>query len=507
MVSRKSGWTAAGGGLVALVLVLVAVAAVVRPWGGDADPAATMQPPLPPPPVPVLAAPTGAAPAPTAGGVSDAIDELVHGTELGGQVSAAVVDVATGQQLYGRDPDTPAIPASTIKLVTAATVLATRGPAHQLSTVALAGEEPGEVVLVGGGDPTLTAADPGFYPVGARLDDLAEQVRESLGDTPPRTVTVDSSLFSGPVHGPWDDDIPGSGYVGPITALMTDGGRIDPDPEQGQQPSQRWEAPDLAAGEAFAELLEVDPDEVTPGAAPAAVTAPETATAPPGQSPSVGPGDESAPGDGAPEPTQPGAELGRVESPPVLRLVEIMLGSSDNVMAEALARQVALARGEPATFEGAAAAMAAVLADLGVAADDSVIADGSGLSRDNELTATLLTELLAVSATSSTGEPAAPLAGMFAGLPVAGWSGTLADRYRAEDEDGQEAAEAGPGAGSVRAKTGSLNGVNALAGLVVTVDGRLLAFALLTNEVSVDVLEARAALDEIATELASCGCR
>jgi D-alanyl-D-alanine carboxypeptidase/D-alanyl-D-alanine-endopeptidase (penicillin-binding protein 4) len=487
-----------------LVLGLVSALAVVRPWAGSADPVLLPPPSAEPPPVAVLPAiADGDAPAPTADGVRAAIDELVRTAELGSAVSAAVVDPVTGEQLYGHRPGAPTVPASAIKLVTAATLLAAVGPAHQLSTVAVAGAETGEVVLVGGGDPTLAVTEEGFYPDAARLDQLAEQVRQSLGDTPVRKVTVDATLFRGPVHGPWSDDIIGGGFVAPITALMTDGGRVDPDPAQEQRPAQRWSAPDLAAGEAFAGLLGLGADTVTRGEAPPPPAAPGTPV--PGAARASGAPASGGAGPAAP-PVGPGAELGRVSSPPILRLVEYMLASSDNVVAEALARQVALARGEPASFEGAAAAMVAGLAQLGVPVTAGVtIADGSGLSRDNRLTAGLLTDLLMA---ATTGAPPA-LTGLAAGLPVAGWSGTLVDRYRPSGAGGAtgQPPPAGPGAGVVRAKTGSLDGVNALTGLVVTGDGRLLVFALLTDAVPVSPEQARQALDEVAVALAGCGCR
>jgi D-alanyl-D-alanine carboxypeptidase/D-alanyl-D-alanine-endopeptidase (penicillin-binding protein 4) len=443
-------WVSAAVGLA--MLASAGGLALTRPWS-DAD-----VPDLPPPPSPVpepiaVLAAVPDAPAPTPDGVRAAIDGLVREADQTGQVTAAVVDAVTGERLYQYDPDTPAVPASTLKLVTAATALAELGPAHQLATVAVAGDEPGEVVLVGGGDPTLAVDDTGFYPDAARLDVLAEQVRTAMRGTEINTVTVDSTLFTGPVYGPWDGDIPTGGFVGPITALMTDGGRVDPDRDQ--RAAQRWDEPDLAAGRQFAELLGLDEDDVSASSAP-----PDA------------------------------AELGRVLSPPIQRLVEIMLAASDNVIAEALSRQVALARGEPASYEGAGAAMADALRDeLGL--DDAALADGSGLSRESRLTAGLLTELLA----ASVGPQAPRLGGLVTGLAVAGWSGTLADRY--------EAAEYEPGVGVVRAKTGTLAGVHSLAGLVVTADGRLLAFALMGNETPEGTHDH---LDRIAAALASCGC-
>ncbi len=112
--------------------------------------------------------------------------------------------------------------------------------------------------------------------------------------------------------------------------------------------------------------------------------------------------------------------------------------------------------------------------------------DGSGLDRTDLITPGLLTALLT--------EAAAPdrpqLRPVLTGLPVAHFTGTLAARYT----DGA--------AGLVRAKTGTLTGVNTLAGTVTTPDGRLLAFAFLTNATT-DAWAAQSALDRAATGLTS----
>ncbi|HET8642999.1 MAG TPA: D-alanyl-D-alanine carboxypeptidase, partial [Pseudonocardiaceae bacterium] len=94
-------------------------------------------------------------------------------------------------------------------------------------------------------------------------------------------------------------------------------------------------------------------------------------------------------------------------------------------------------------------------------------------------------------------ERGARLRPMVNGLPVAGGSGTLAERYLAGPSV--------PGRGHVRAKTGTLEGVNSLAGIVVDADGRLLVFALLSNGST--AATARPALDAIAAALRTCGCR
>jgi D-alanyl-D-alanine carboxypeptidase/D-alanyl-D-alanine-endopeptidase (penicillin-binding protein 4) len=406
--------------------------------------------------------------------VRSAVAPLVTAPALGSQVSVSIVDAASGEALFQRNPDKMTTPASTTKLVTAATVLAARGPAHRLTTRAVAGARPGEVVLVGGGDPTLAVNAKGQFPGAARLDRLAAQVKEALGGTAPTRVLIDTSLFTGPVTGKgWSASIISpEGQVAAIQPLMTNAGRRTPvHNEVGGDP--RFPDPALAAGQAFAKQLGVR----------AAVTR--------GRAPAV---DASAAPSAAPDGPAPGTELGKVESPPLVHLVDWMLEQSDNVIAEALSRQVALAAGRPASFDGATGAMIDKLGELGLDTGEVRLADASGLSRNNAISPSLLTDLLALAAGGT--QPA--LSSMFAGLPVAGWSGTLRTRFvtPAPNKAGQ---------GLVRAKTGSLTGVHTISGQLVTKDGRLLVFAIMADRAG-DAVTARAALDRIAARLVACGC-
>jgi D-alanyl-D-alanine carboxypeptidase/D-alanyl-D-alanine-endopeptidase (penicillin-binding protein 4) len=475
--TRRIAWVS----VLAVVALLAGVAAFAfRPGPIEgwlaADPVASPTPaPTPEPtPSPVLAAADAGA-VPTEAGVTAAIGPLVTAPALGSQVRVSVVDAVTGDALYERSPDTLTTPASTTKLLTAATVLAARGPAHRLATRAVAGAAPGEVVLIGGGDPTLAVGAKGQFPGAARLDKLAAQVEKALGGTAPTRVVIDTSLFTGPVTARgWSPGlIAPEGQVAAIQSLMTNAGRVKPvHNEVGGDP--RFSDPALAAGRAFAKQLGVTAP-VRRGTAP-------VAAAPASAAPSA-----------APVPA-PGTELGRVESPPLVHLVDWMLEQSDNVIAEALARQVALAAGRPASFEGAAAAMIAKVGELGLPAAEVRLADASGLSRDNAITPSLLTDLLAVAASGR--QPT--LSSMFTGLPVAGWSGTLRTRFvtPAPNQVGQ---------GLVRAKTGSLSGVHTISGALVTREGRVLVFAIMADRAG-DYVPARQALDRIAARLVACGC-
>jgi D-alanyl-D-alanine carboxypeptidase/D-alanyl-D-alanine-endopeptidase (penicillin-binding protein 4) len=404
---------------------------------------------------PVLAALSTDAPAPDPATLQSRIGPLVGAPALGSGVSAEVVDVATGDTLFGQDPTSPSTPASTAKLLTAVAALTSLDPADTMATTIVQGATAGEVVLVGGGDVTLSRTSPSkSYPGAPTLADLAKQVTAALpAGTKVTRVVIDNSLYTGPLTATgWGSGDAPSSYAAPVTATVVDGARVQPgsDARSGQ--------PGLDAGNALADALGA------PGAAVALGEAPEGAKT-----------------------------LATVESAPVVRLVEQMLSMSDNMLAETLARQVALARNAPASFEGGAQAVLDAVGEAGVDLAGVTLADGSGLSRQDKVPAGMLAHVISGAADGSL-DGAAEL---LSGLPVAGYDGTLADRG---DQDPATAP------GTVRAKTGTLNGVHALAGTVVTADGRLLAFAVLADAATGGEAAAENALDEVAAELARCGC-
>jgi D-alanyl-D-alanine carboxypeptidase/D-alanyl-D-alanine-endopeptidase (penicillin-binding protein 4) len=448
-------------GLVLVCVLAVVVVLVVRSLGGDdtggddtAEPPAGAQLPEIGEPGAVLAALAGDAPLPDGSALEDALSPVLGSPALGTGPAARVVDVATGEVLLDRGGDRPAVPASTAKLLTAVAVLTTLDPDDTLATTVVAGANPGEVVLVGGGDPTLSTTAPSLtYPGAATLADLAGQVQAELGGTPVTSVVVDNRLFTGPLTAPgWGPGDAPSSYAAPVTATAVDGARVSPDSVA------RSGSPGTDAGRALAAALGAPSAPVRLGDAP-----------------------------------EGSRVLGTVESAPLARLVEQMLALSDNVLAEALGRQVALARDLPATFDGVADAVPAALEEAGFDLGGVTLADGSGLSADDRVPAGLLARLIATAADGSVPDVSA----VVSGLAVAGYDGTLADRG---DDDPATAP------GSVRGKTGTLLGVHSLAGTVVTADGRLLAFAVIADGVTGGEQPAEDALDQVAAALAGCGC-
>ncbi|GAA1753880.1 D-alanyl-D-alanine carboxypeptidase/D-alanyl-D-alanine endopeptidase [Luedemannella helvata] len=410
---------------------------------------------------PVLGALVEDAPAPDPAKLAARVDGLLADSRLGKHVTASVVDVSTGDSLYEREASAATVPASTTKIVTAAAVLAARGPHYRIETTVVEGSTPGEVVIVGGGDPALAVNENMQYPGAGRLDKLAKQVVKALGDQAPTRVVVDNSAYSGSTAGPgWYSSDLKAGYIANITALMTDGARRDATSTAPN--AARYDRPDLAAGQLFAKEL---------GLPASAVTIRNGAAV-----------------DGA-------RELGKVSSPTIATLVERMLLTSDNIVAEMLARQVALAKGMPGSFAGAAEATREVLVELGLPTDGYGLVDGSGMSHGNKLSASLLTAIVARAAS----DDAPQLRPLITGLPVAAYSGTLYDRYRSSSAGAKAA-------GTVRAKTGTLSGVTALAGLAVDADGRLLAFALMADQTDKTSDRGKYALDSAAAAIVTCGC-
>lgn len=443
--------------VVALLVAGLVAAALLTEVDDDLRAAGDVSAPAVPPPSPGLLAADERAPAPDPAALERVLGPLAQ-SPAAGDLAASVVDDATGQVLWERRPRDAKVPASTTKLLTAVAAL-TRLPADaRVDTVLARGAEPDTLVVVPGGDPTMSrGAEPGpLFPGAATLAQAAEVVR-AAGLTPARIV-VSRGPYAGPDLGPgWARSEIAAGNIAPVQPWMLDAGRLDPTDEY----SPRSEEPALAAGRALARDLGVDPGRVRVSA-----DAVETTD-----------------------------ELGRVSSAPLTDRVRSMLVNSDNVLAEAVCREVALDRepDQPADFAAGTAAVRQTLAERGLDLSGVRLDDCSGMSPGNRLSAATLTDVLRIAAAP---DATREMRDLLDTLPVAAGSGTLADRF---------GGPAAPGAGWVRAKTGTLAGTSALAGTVTSVDGRSMSFALLSS--GTDPADARPVLDSIAATLRSCGCR
>ena len=459
-----------------MLLVIALVAGGVATWHYDlvdrwleeepeapVEPAAIAPPPgldLPPVDLPeAVARPLPARPRLDRAAVRRAVQPDLRDRDLGRHVLAAVAPLAAGAPAYTLGSGL-AVPASTTKVVTSAAALYALGADHTFETTVVA-DGRRRVVLVGGGDPLLARApdnDDTAYPRRADVVTLAERTARALRKKGIRAVRLgyDAGLFTGPDASPtWEPDYIPDGVVAPISALWVDEGR----PASG---FGRVADPATAAAQAFAQEL---------GKAGVRV-------------------------DGVPEETRaPGsAPLATVSSAPVGEIVEWILTVSDNEAAEVLLRHVGLAAEGDGSFDGGNRGVRRILESQGVPLRSSVLHDGSGLSRDNRLDPRVLVDVLRLAM-----RPSHPdLRAVLTGLPVAGFTGSLADRM-----------DLGPpeGLGRVRAKTGTLTGVTSLAGIAADVDGNAMVFVLMADRVrrNRDYF-ARVAMDNAAASLGACRC-
>ncbi|MEI5583426.1 D-alanyl-D-alanine carboxypeptidase [Agromyces sp. CCNWLW213] len=441
--------TLVGGGAVALGAALGDPAAVPA---ATPSPAARPTPTATPTPV---AAPTSEPPARVR---TCSVAGLAADPRLA-NLQAQVMNAATGEVLYDRGGLTPSRTASVMKVVTAAAALAVFSPDDRFATRVVRGAEPGSVVLVGGGDVTLSrtpSGDETVYPGAAHLDELARQVREAWTadpSNPPLTkLVLDSSLFGGETwHASWDPAERELGFMPHMTALMVDGDRADPDADV----SARGTDPVGRAGEAFAAEL-------------GGVAVIERGVAPSGA-----------------------AELGRVWSPTVAQLIDKSLIVSDNTVAEMLARLVAIELGTGGDFAAIDPAVRQALAGYGIARGGIRVIDGSGLSPDNAVPPAYLTRLFA-KVDAREGE----LGVILDGLPVSGQRGSLsyADRFAGENAVAH---------GAVLAKTGWITTGYTLSGIIRAQDGTTLTFAIYAlGDVTA---AAKQAIDTLATGFYRCG--
>jgi D-alanyl-D-alanine carboxypeptidase/D-alanyl-D-alanine-endopeptidase (penicillin-binding protein 4) len=349
------------------------------------------------------------------------------------QALAGFRDVTVGVSMwvegYGEvlasGADVPLSPASVQKVFTAMGALSLFEPDDAFTTAVRAigpvagGVLRGDLVLVGGGDPTLTARGP------HSLDTLAVQVRQAGITSVAGSVVADESRHDAARAAPGWQGWQQPAYVGPMSALMVDDNRRRTDPGYLASPA-------TGNAEVFRAALAAHGVAVAPRVV--------AGTAPPGAS-----------------------EVASLSSRPVPELVTEMLQRSDNETAELLAREAGLEAGTAGTTPSGTAALTASLRPLCVPLA-GVADDGSGLSRADRRTAREWRQLLEAATSQPWG------ARFRDSLPLAGRSGTLAGRFRGT-----------PAEGNVRAKTGTIIGGRSLAGYLTTAGGRPAVFAIVVN--------------------------
>jgi D-alanyl-D-alanine carboxypeptidase/D-alanyl-D-alanine-endopeptidase (penicillin-binding protein 4) len=340
--------------------------------------------------------------------------------------------------LFEASPESPVVPASTLKLVTAATVLTRLDASESLRTTVRAaapvadGVLAGDLWLVGGGDPVLGTQAWGDSfrnqpALRTPVEVLADRVVAAGIRSVQGRVLGDESRYDAVRYVPsWPDRYRARHEIGPISALSVNDGF-----ERFEGVPVPFPDPPTGAAAVLTALLRERGVEVL-GEPGAGVAPPEAVT-----------------------------EVAAIDSPPVLELVGQMLRESDNGTAELLLKEV----GHRVVGDGSTAAGAAVAEDtlggLGLPMTGVDVVDGSGLDRGNLVTCALLYDLLVRVDAGGAVE---------GGLAVAGVTGTLARRFLGS-----------PVSGRLRAKTGSLNNIAALAGYADTRNEGELTFAFVLN--------------------------
>ncbi|MFG2694161.1 D-alanyl-D-alanine carboxypeptidase/D-alanyl-D-alanine-endopeptidase [Kitasatospora sp. NPDC051984] len=435
------------------------------------------------------------------------------------QAGVVVQDATTGEVLYSRQPQALFTPASTLKTVTSTAALDLLGADYRFttevrSTGKIYGDTmTGDLVLRGGGDPTLLVQD---------LDDLAAKVAASGVTTVTGRVLADGSRYDSTPLGPgwaWDDEA--YSYSPQISGLT-----VANDAEYMMDTVQVTVTPGAAGENAKVTL--------NPAEAPMKFTG-TVATGATGSGSSVGVERRrgsnelalsgSIPTGAAPVTSwvtveDPTTYAGKVfagalakhgvkvlrgvqtasgsetsqpmashESKPLTEVIVPMLKISNNGIAEHLTKEIGKVKGGRGDWATGINQVNAFLKANGVTGPTTRQVDGSGLSRYDLITPGKMADLLKVAHTKPWFDA------WYNALPVAGnpermTGGTLAARMRGTKAEN-----------NVHAKSGSMGGVDNLVGFATAPDGRKLSFVVLVNNFA--GTSPRPVIDAIAVRLAA----
>ena len=337
-----------------------------------------------------------------------------------------------GQRITAINSNTPVIPASNMKLLTALTALEVLGPEFVFTTkvvgLSAANQIVGDLWLVGGGDPLLstlnypaTESYPTLFPtdIALLIDAIAAAgITEITGN-----IVGDESRYDLERFAPTLGLGVRTTEVGPLGALMLNDGVVLESPIKPDQPA-------LSAAQEFQRLLS-ERGIVVRGTA---TTGTASADLP---------------------------VIASVNSAPMSDVITEMLTNSDNNTAELVLKEIGLSRLSAGTRVAGAQVVQSVLQELGLPLDGLVINDGSGLDRGNRATCALFISIL---------ERDGGFGVLGKGLAIAGQTGTLKSLL------GDTAASE-----RLHAKTGTLTGAKALSGYVVYAPEKAVSFALILN--------------------------
>lgn len=425
-------------------------------------------------------------------------DSRIGATKLG----VHIVNCRTGSAMASRDADRPLIPASNMKLITSGAALATLGPEYVFKTELLylpaVEGRPEQVILRGSGDPALGDGKL-LEAMGMKADDIidawADAIKQAGAKRP--EIIVDDRVFDRQfVHPTWPTDqlnrwycceVSGLNYHANLLAIYTTPREPGRPPRLALEPSAPWlqianKAKSVNSGqhtvwvartpEANSFILSgdaryaADPVEVSLQNVPELVAR------------LIGDrlADDGIKAAGTrvarAEEDFSGASVIHLIQTPMARVLERCNKDSYNLYAECLLKAMGRAvTGAPGSWQNGATVARMVLLDkLGPAAGQSItVADGSGMSRENRVTARMLAAWLHALQSDTRIAPA-----FLDSLAQAGKEGTLRRRFREHKIDLKN---------EVRAKTGYISGVSSLSGYVTSPDGsQRVAFSIIAND-------------------------
>ena len=445
---------------------------------------------------------------------------------------ASVVDLESGEEVFGRNTDGWFIPASTQKLFSAALAFHKLGPDHRMRTRVVgegqlsAGVWHGDLVLVGDGDPTLCGPEfTGPLEAGSSglpcLDSLAAHVAgKGVQRVTGRIIGDDSAFLWEPYPEGWGESDLLWDYAAPVSALTLHRNMVYVRVKPGAAPAEPATVETFPAVGFFAvdarvrtiaggtnvKVIQGRDDRTllvngvvsvaAKGAGyPVAIRDPAQFAAMAfqqslarrgilaGQSAGVRhafpPLASVVPSQAANE----AVELAAYESPPLVQVLPHVLKNSQNLYAELALLAAARDGKRTISRRQALQALLRFAQEIGVGEEDLALEDGSGLSRMTLMAPRALTSLLAYMDRSEHAEVWRAL------LPEGGVDGTLRNRFRGILE------------AKVQAKTGTMTQVGALAGYISTTRGRRLAFSLLVNNANLPASVVRQFIDTIVVEL------
>jgi len=458
----------------------------------------------------VLAAGFCAMPAARAADSDPLVKALAHRGLNGAEVGALVVDGASGTEVFARHADRPMIAASNVKVLTALAALETFGPTHSFVTEVRADRRPdangavGRLVVVGGGDPSLTSEQ--MWRLAA---DLARSgLRRVEGD-----VILDAGAFDDQLWHPSWGSTSARAYHSPVAGLSVNYGSFTVEVAPGSTPGS---APRLNLDPAVPYFTVVNQARTVQGTgAKLAIDRLSTAA-----------GDRvnvtgTIGGDALPQQvfrsvTNPveyaghvlaqqlaangissasvrsgraapqDVEILRFSGKPMSEMVRLFMKYSNNNMAESMVKSMGqrATPGAAGSWATGVPAMRRTLLDLGIPGEGFSLVDGSGLSRENRVSPRSFVKAIDRGSKSFLYGPE-----FLAAMPIANRDGTLERRATAARDQ-------------VRAKTGLLNGATALSGIAHSRSGRRLIFSIIANGYERGDLEAMAALDAFAAAVA-----